>query len=234
MSRASRMLVIAPHPDDEILGTGGTMAGFARAGGDVTVLTVAAHMPPLYPEQVHLTTVSEARRAHALTGVKESVFFDNPAVLLGEIPAPDFNKSIVDVVRRVAPDIVLMPYPDRHVDHRLIFDAALLATRPVGPGARIRVVAAYETLSETHWNAPHIEPNFTPNWCVDISAMIEVKLDAMRCYASQLHPFPQPRSLEALRALALFRGSQAGMGYAEAFHIVRMTASPQDLLAAAG
>ena len=233
MSRARRMLVIAPHPDDEILGTGGTIAGFARAGGEVTVLTVAAHMPPLYSKQVHLTTVSEARKAHSLTGVRESVFFDNPAAQLGEIPAPDFNKNIADVVRRVEPDIVLIPYPDRHVDHRLIFDAALVATRPIGAGTGIRLVAAYETLSETHWNAPHIEPNFTPNWCVDISATIEVKLEAMRCYQSQLHPFPQPRSLEALRALALFRGSQAGMAYAEAFHIVRMTAAPPDLFATA-
>jgi len=137
MSRASRMLVIAPHPDDKILGTGGTMAGFARAGGEVTVLTVAAHRPPLYPEQVHLTTVSEAWRAHALTGVKESVFFDNPAVLLGEIPAPDFNKSNADVVRRVEPDIVLMPYPDRHVDHRLIFDAAPGGHPPSRTGRRL-------------------------------------------------------------------------------------------------
>jgi LmbE family N-acetylglucosaminyl deacetylase len=85
-------------------------------------------------------------------------------------------------------------------------------------------VAAYETISETHWNAPHIEPNFTPNFYVDITGQIESKLEAMAKFESQLHAFPGPRSVEALKALALFRGSQAGYGYAEAFHVIRMGA----------
>jgi LmbE family N-acetylglucosaminyl deacetylase len=86
----------------------------------------------------------------------------------------------------------------------------------------VRIVAAYETLSETHWNAPHIEPNFTPNWVVDITAHVETKLEALRCYASQIPPFPGPRSVEAVRALSVFRGTQAGFGYGEGLHIVRM------------
>lgn len=223
----TRMLVIAPHPDDEILGAGGTIARFAAAGGDVTVLTVAAHMPPLYPREVHEQTVSEARAAHAIVGVRESIFFDNPAVLLGDIPVPRFNGAIKEVVDRVRPEVLLVPYYDRHVDHRLVFDACMVAARPVGAGAAIKLVAAYEALSETHWNAPHLEPNFTPNWCVDISDLIDRKLEAMRAYQSQLHPFPAPRSAEALRALALFRGSQAGFAYGEGFHIIRMTAAPE-------
>lgn len=218
-----RALIIAPHPDDEILGCGGTMARMAQEGIAVSVLTVAAHMPPLYPESIHKQTVDEARKAHKLVGVKESIFFDNPAVLLGNIPAPEFNGSIQEVVNQVAPQIILIPYPDRHVDHRLIFDACMVASRPVGKGRDIKVVAAYECLSETHWNAPHVEPNFTPNFCMDITNHIELKLQAMACYESQLHPYPAPRSLEALKALALFRGSQAGMGYAEGYHVLRMT-----------
>lgn len=224
-----RMLVIAPHPDDEILGVGGTMIRFARSGGELTVLTVAAHMPPLYPKEVHQRTVREAKKAHALVGVKESIFFDNPAVMLGEIPTHEFNASIKSVVDRVEPDVLLMPYYDRHIDHRYVFDAAVVAARPVGVGRGIQMVAAYETLSETHWNAPHLEPNFTPNWCVDITDFIDVKIEAMQCYQSQVHPFPAPRSIEALRALALFRGSQAGFGYAEGFHVLRMTAAPEQL-----
>ena len=82
-------------------------------------------------------------------------------------------------------------------------------------------------MSETHWNAPHLEPNFTPNWVVDITDQIEVKLNAFSLYESQVHSFPAPRSIEALRALALFRGSQSGYGYGEAFHIIRMTAPPE-------
>ena len=228
-TRPLRMLVIAPHPDDEILGAGGTIARFVNDGNEVTVLTVAAHMPPLYSESVHQKTIEEARKAHATVGVKESIFLNNPAVLLGQIPVHEFNNKILEVVKKVLPDIMLVPYYDRHIDHRQVFDASMVAGRPVGAGKQIKILAAYETLSETHWNAPHLEPNFTPNWCVDITEYIDTKIKAMQCYESQLQPYPMPRSLEALRALALFRGSQAGMGYAEGFHVIRMTISPNRL-----
>ena len=219
-----QVLVIAPHPDDETLGVGGTMRRMAESGWSVTVLTVAAHMPPLYSEEVHQTTVRESRAAHKLLGVSESIYLDRPAVFLGDIPISEFNGLILDQVNRIAPDILLMPYYDRHIDHRQIFDACMVVARPVGVGRNISLVAAYETISETHWNAPHVEPNFTPSFCVDISAQIDAKMEAMKCFESQLHPFPGPRSIEALRALALFRGSQAGYGYAEAFHVIRMGA----------
>jgi N-acetylglucosamine malate deacetylase 1 len=217
-------LVIAPHPDDETLGVGGTIRRMADAGWSVTVLTVTAHMPPLYSKEAYETTIRESRAAHEVLGVSESVYLDRPAVSLGDIPVAEFNKLILDEVTRVAPTILLMPYYDRHIDHRQIFDACMVAARPVGPGKNIALVAAYETISETHWNAPHIEPNFTPNFCVDISEQIDAKLEAMKCFQSQLHPFPEPRSVEALKALALFRGSQAGYGYAEAFQVIRMGA----------
>lgn len=229
---SKRLLVIAPHPDDEILGVGGTMARFAKAGGEVTVLTVAAHMPPLYTVEAYQRTITEARKAHALVGVTESVFLNNPAVLMESIPTPEFNEQIDDVVKRVEPAIVLIPFCDRHIDHRRIFDASMVATRPVGAGRNIKLLAAYETLSETHWNAPYVESMFMPNWCVDVTDLIDLKAAAMRCYESQLQPFPMPRSIEALRALALFRGSQAGMGYAEAFCVLRMTASPEQFFGA--
>jgi N-acetylglucosamine malate deacetylase 1 len=218
------VLVIAPHPDDETLGVGGTIRRMAASGYRVTVLTVAAHMPPLYDKEVHETTVRESRAAHEVLGVSESIYLDKPAVLLGNIPVHEFNGLILDHVSRIAPEILLMPYYDRHIDHRLVFEACMVAARPVGPGKNIKLVAAFETISETHWNAPHIEPNFVPNLCVDITGQIDSKLEAMACFKSQLHDFPAPRSVEALRALALFRGSQAGYGYAEGFHIIRMGA----------
>lgn len=229
MRDTPQLLVIAPHPDDEVLGTAGTIARFAKQGGDVTVGTIAAHMPPLYTKEVHERTVAEAKEAHRLLGVKKSIFLDNPAVLLGKIDLPEFNGMVFNIVKSVSPDILLIPYVDRHVDHRLIFEACMVASRPVDVGRNIKICAAYETISETHWNAPHLEPNFTPNWCVDISDCIDLKIDAMQCYQSQLQTFPQSRSVEALRALALFRGSQAGMGYAEAFHMLRMSMAPDEM-----
>ena len=218
------VLVIAPHPDDETLGVGGTISRMTSAGYRVSVLTVAAHMPPLYTEAVHETTLRESRAAHEVLGVSESIYLDKPAVMLGEIPVHEFNGLILEQVSRIAPDIVFMPYYDRHIDHRLVFDACMVATRPVGEGRNIKLVAAFETISETHWNAPHIEPNFIPNLCIDITGQIDAKLEATACFKSQLHEFPAPRSIEALKALAVFRGSQAGFGYAEGFHVIRMGA----------
>jgi LmbE family N-acetylglucosaminyl deacetylase len=217
-----KLLVIAPHPDDEILGVGGTIAKLARQGYEVTVLTVSGHLPPLYPAEAYEKTLREAKAAHALVGVTKSVFLGVPATMLGDAPVAELNGKIVDVVREVGPSIVLCPYPDRHVDHRYVFESTMVATRPVGHGRGIRVVAAYETLSETHWNAPHIEPNFTPNWVVDITDVLETKLSALRCYESQISPFPGPRSIEAVRALSVFRGTQAGFAHGEGLHVVRM------------
>lgn len=226
------LLVIAPHPDDESLGAGGTIARCTAAGLPVTILTVAAHMPPLYSEAVHQQTVAEARKAHATLGVSDSRFLDIPAVYVAERPVPELNGAIMAVVQEVRPAAVLCCYPDRHVDHRAIFDAAMVATRPVGVGTDIKLVAAFETLSETHWNAPHIEPNFTPNWVVDITATLEQKIEALACYESQITPFPGPRSLDAVRALAQFRGTQAGFACGEGFHVIRMTAPAAPLVEA--
>ena len=217
-------VVIAPHPDDETLGAGGTIKRLSDSGFRVVVVTVAAHMPPLYSEEVHQTTVREAKAAQEVLGVSESVFLDKPAVHLGDTSVAEFNSLIQLQVERFEPQVLLIPFYDRHIDHRMIFDACMVAARPVGVGRTIDLVAAYETISETHWNAPHIEPSFIPNFCVDITEQIETKIEAMRCFESQLHEFPGPRSAEALRALALFRGSQAGYGYAEAFQIIRMRA----------
>jgi len=216
------LLVIAPHPDDEILGAGGTMAKYAKLGFGITVLTVAGHRPPLYTEEVYLQTVREAKAAHGLIGVERSIFLDVPATMVGDLKSHELNGMIKSTVDEVRPTIVMVPYPDRHVDHRIIFDSALVATRPVQVGTEIEILAAYETLSETHWNAPHIEPNFTPNWVCNITDYIDRKIDALRCFESQIPAFPGARSIEALKALSIFRGTQAGFSYGEAFHILRM------------
>lgn len=218
-----RVLVIAPHPDDEALGPGGTIARYVENGSSVTVLTVAGHRPPLYKEEDYPRTVAEAKEAHRILGVSKSIFLDIPATTIGTIPCHEFHKSVTDVVYSERPHIVLMPYFDRHIDHRYVFDAAMVATRPVRAGKDIEMVAAYETLSSTHWNAPHIEPNFTPNWIVNISNFKDKKLQSVACYGSQIPPFPGARSVEAIDALARFRGTQAGFAYGEAFHIIRQT-----------
>ena len=222
MKNKKRVLVVAPHPDDETLGVGGAIAKYSAQGDEVFVLMVSGHLPPIYSRKAYEETVSEAYSAFSVLGVKKSEFLEIPATMIGDQPLHEVNSRILKVVNDFNPHIVLCPYPDRHIDHRLVFDSVMVATRPVGIGRDIEIVAAYETLSETHWNAPHIEPNFTPNWVVDISDHISEKLNALECYKSQISEFPGPRSIEAVEALAKFRGTQAGFAYGEGFHIVRM------------
>ena len=217
-----RVMVVAPHPDDETLGVGGTIAKYSTQGADIFVLIVSGHLPPLYSRKDYDKTVHEAQSAFKLLGVSQSEFLEIPATMINSKPLHKVNGRISKIINDFKPHIVFCPYPDRHIDHRLIFDSVMVATRPVGVGRDIEILAAYETLSETHWNAPHIEPNFTPNWVVDITEQIDNKLDALSCYKSQISDFPGPRSIEAVEALAKFRGTQAGFGYGEGFHVIRM------------
>ncbi len=219
---AKRILVIAPHPDDETLGAGGTIAKYAAQGDEVSVLTVSGHLPPLYPREAYDKTVAEANKAYKILGVAHSQFAEMPATMLGDIPVHELNALVMGAVELAKPHIVFSPYPDRHVDHRLVFDAAMVATRPVGVGRDIEIVAAYETLSETHWNAPHIEPGFVRNWVVDITDHMATKRAALACYESQISPDPAPRSIAAVEALAKFRGTQAGFAFGEGMHVIRM------------
>jgi LmbE family N-acetylglucosaminyl deacetylase len=217
-----RVLIVSPHPDDETLGAGGTAAKFVSMGSEVSVLTVSGHLPPLYDRQAYETTVKEALGAFAILGVSWHRFMEIPATMVSQEPVHKLNERISAAIVELEPEVVLCPYPDRHIDHRVIFDSVMVATRPIGAGAEIEILAAYETLSETHWNAPHIEPNFVPNWVVDISQFLNKKLEALACYRSQIAGDSSPRSIDAVEGLAKFRGSQAGFGAGEGFHVIRM------------
>src|SRR5260221_10423776 len=128
------------------------------------------------------------------------------------------------VVEKIQPDVMFVPFPfDLHKDHREIFHSLSVAWRPhSATGRRIKAVYCYEVQSETHWSAPYLEAGFTPNTWIDISHHLETKLRALACYTSQIRPAPDARSLDAIRALAVWRGSQQGMAAAEAFVAVRM------------
>ena len=216
-----RLLVVAPHPDDETLGAGGTIAKFSAQGDEVFVLMVSGHLPPLYSREDYEITVSEAHSAFDLLGVAKSEFLEIPATMIGDQPLHEVNGRISKIFNEFKPHIVFCPFPDRHIDHRLVFDSVMVATRPVGVGKDIEIVAAFETLSETHWNAPHIEPNFTPNWVVDITKHIDKKLDVLELYETETDGFPFPRSRDAVIALARVRGAASGFRAAEAYSLLR-------------
>jgi len=218
----SRVLVIAPHPDDEVLGVGGTMARLAHEGHDVFVAIVTRGDPSMFDPAFIEQGRQEAVEAHRLLGVRETIFLNNfPAALLDTIPHCRLNEALRELLYNVKPDILFIPfYGDVHIDHRLIFESVLVAARP-NDVHQVKTIYAYETLSETNWNAPPLTPGFLPNIYFDISAFLEVKLQAMSIYQTQLKSFPHERSLEAIRALARLRGATVGFEAAEAFVLIR-------------
>ncbi|MFB2977719.1 PIG-L deacetylase family protein [Microseira sp. BLCC-F43] len=212
-----KILVIAPHTDDEVLGVGGTMARYADLGAEVCV----AIMTQGYSAEEIECDRREALASHQLLGVKQTIFLPLPAANLDSIPHRDINRHLNEVIQNIQPEILYIPFTgDLHVDHQRVFLSALVAARPNRPGAP-RAIYAYETLSETNWNAPYLAPNFVPNVFVDISDYLEMKIQAMQLYASQIKPFPNERSEESLRALATLRGSTVSCFAAEAFVLVR-------------
>ena len=215
------VLVVAPHPDDEILGCGGTIARLAADGHDVHVAIATRGTPPRYQLEDVERVRQEAAAAHALLGVAPTHWLDHPAAELDRVAHADLNGTMDALFMAVKPDTLFLPFVgDIHLDHQLIFRSALVAARP-RDWSYPRRVYAYETLSGSNWSAPYVEPGFAPNVFVDIHETLERKLDAFACYGSQCRAFPNERSPEALRALATLRGATVHRRAAEAFLLIR-------------
>ena len=212
--------IIAPHPDDEVLGLGGSISKMVNSGIKVNLLVVSGHLPPLYPESSFETTKEECMKSAKVLGINNVEFAKIPATYIHNEPISKLNNIIQNFIFKHCPHSVFIPFPDRHIDHRTVFDSSVVCCRP-NNNFFPKVVLAYETLSETHWNVPGIEPAFTPEFFVDITNYIDKKKEALSCYQSQLEN-NQNRSVEASMSLAKFRGSQNGCGYAEAFKVVRI------------
>ena len=221
IDRIRRALVIAPHPDDEVLGCGGTMARLAAGGAEVHVAIVTRGSAPRF-NAAHVKTVeAEARRAHQALGIAQTHFLDFPAAELDRVSHADLNVEMTRLVSGIEPDTLFLPFiGDVHLDHQLVFTSGMVAARPNGPEYPVRIYA-YETLSETNWHASGITPAFNPNVFVDITGFLERKLKAFMLYQSQVRAFPNERSVEALRALAMMRGATMHRAAAEAFMLVR-------------
>jgi len=222
ISSGSSILIIAPHPDDEILGLGGTISKLSSQGHKVTILTVSGHLPPLYKEEVFEEHKNQAIQAHKIVGAYDSIFLEIPATFVKDQTIAELNGKIYEVLKNTQPKIVFLPFPDRHIDHQVIFESCMVVIRPLHDGKCIKLAASYEVLSETHWNAPAIEPVFNPTITIDITDHIENKLSALSCFKDEIMPFPGPRSIEAVEALAKFRGTQAGFAYGESLQLIRM------------
>lgn len=211
--------IIAPHPDDEVLGCGGLISKLSKFKDiKINIMIVSGHLPPLYTNEEFEITKKECLLAHKKMGIKGiPVFLKIPATKINDFPTASLNNKIKKFIDINNSEIVCIPFPDRHIDHKIIFESCMVATRPVGKKYP-KLVMCYETLSETNWNAPFIEPNFVPNVFINIDKEMDKKIKAMKIYKSQNS---STRSIDSIKSLANFRGSQNGSKYAEAYQLVR-------------
>ncbi|MCG9881067.1 MAG: PIG-L family deacetylase [Bacteroidia bacterium] len=221
----NNILILAPHADDEILGCGGTIAKKIKEGHQVWVgvLTNANITDPAKYTIEKLQNIrAEAQSAANLLGVKEVLFGEVPAITLDQYPAYKVTEVISNWISKFQIDTIYLPHRgDIHNDHKVIFDAGLVASRPVGKYF-VHSIFAYETLSETEWAHPFSNDAFIPNYFEVLSLEdFKLKLDAMSCYKSQVRQFPNSRSLETIESLAKYRGSTVSAERAEAFMIIR-------------
>jgi len=222
-----KFLVIAAHPDDEVLGCGGTIARLSREGHCVYIAILGEGITSRYPRRGQadkslLKTLHKySRQVAEILGAKNVFSFNLPDNRFDTVPLLKVVKKIEDLIKRLRPSVIYTHHGgDLNIDHEIVFRATLTATRP-GADCPVRELLAYEVPSSTEWAFGQFTPAFRPNMFMDISATLERKIKAMQIYESEIRQFPHPRSPEALRALAQWRGSTAGLVAAEAFELVR-------------
>jgi LmbE family N-acetylglucosaminyl deacetylase len=227
MPAPSSVLVVAAHPDDEILGCGGTMTRLAREGHQVRIAILAEGMSSRYahredadPRQLqHLH--ARALQAADKVGAKEVVLCKLPDNRLDTVPLLEVVKLVEELVAKFMPEVIYTHHPgDLNVDHGVVHRAVLTATRPVAEQC-VKEIYAFEVPSSTEWAFQRLEPSFRPNVFVDITETLETKIEALACYDTETRKFPHPRSAEALRAIATRWGSVAGLQAVEAFELIR-------------
>jgi len=218
------ILVLAPHCDDEVLGCGGVIARHASAGDSVHIAIMTnGHLgaPELFSASGTEKVRSEALEAHRILDVRETHFLDFPAPRLDTVPGYKLALELSKLIGKISPKTIYIPHRgDIHKDHAHTFDAALVAARPINNNP-VKKIYAYETLSETEWAPPFGDDAFIPNRFVDIRNTLDKKIEAFKCFTTQIKNPPHPRSIKNIRHLAGYRGATVGLEAAEAFMVIR-------------
>ena len=223
-----KVVVFAAHPDDELLGEGGTIRRLADEGVSVHAVILAEGLTSRCIKRsdlnpLELTRLQEdARKAAKEVGYAGIDFCGLPDNRMDGMELLNIIKMIQSYIEKYRPDTIFTHHHgDLNVDHKITCEAVLTAARPVGAYG-VEKIYAFETPSSTEWNYTYREP-FRPNVFFDVSDTIEAKIRGMPCYTSETASYPHPRSPEALRALASYRGSSVGFKMAEGFMLLRET-----------
>lgn len=218
-----KVLVIAAHADDEVLGVGGTIARLAAEGHDVFVTILADGIALRHPNMTLAAMHELARQANQLLGTRDVSFggFEQDGHLLDRVSARSLGQFLADQLKRVTPELVFTHHPgDINVDHRIVANASFYAVRMLGLSS-VRELLCYETLSSTEQEPGLVTRPFTPTVFYDIEPYLAQKREAFACYTTEIQPYPHARSLAAIEHLARYRGLQVAVGAAEAFSLVR-------------
>ena len=224
---STRILVVAAHPDDEVLGCGGSMYKFAQEGAHVFIAIMGEGITARYDTKDETEDLEKqvlhgnCRKAADLLGAKDLFMFNLPDNRFDTVPLLDVVKPIEEMVQQIRPAVIYTHSGgDLNIDHVITHRSVMTATRPM-TDCPVKDVYAFEIPSATEWAFQQFQPVFRPNVFLDISKFMEVKISVMACYEGESRPFPHPRSSEAIRNTAQRWGSMVGMTYAEAFELIR-------------
>lgn len=223
-----RVLVVAAHPDDEVLGCGGTIAKHAMSGDEVHVVILAEGVTSRDNARNRINRKAElselakvAEHANKLLGVYSLTLHDLPDNRLDSVDLLDLTKLVENHVQEIKPDILYTHHAgDVNIDHRRIHEAVVTASRPQ-PFQSVQTLLFFEVQSSTEWQPPGSAMPFSPNWFVDVSTTLDMKMKALAAYQDEMRPWPHSRSCEAVHHLARWRGSTIGCEAAEAFVLGR-------------
>ena len=220
---SNTILVVAAHPDDEALGCGGTIARHVSAGDEVYALFMTngvSARPTTSETDVQLRN-GAAEAARNVLGVKRYIYKEFPDNQLDTVALLTLTQSVESVIKELQPSIIYTHHQgDLNIDHRRTHEAVMTACRPQ-PEFCVREILAFEVVSATEWNTPHVTP-FIPNYFVDITTCMDLKMKSIEAYCDEVRKYPHARSYENIKALSRYRGSTVGMAFAEGFTLLRM------------
>jgi LmbE family N-acetylglucosaminyl deacetylase len=217
----NKVAVIAAHPDDEVLGCGGTIAKHAVNGDEIQVIFLADGESSRSGGVLLNKRKDAARSASAKLGAKEPIFLDFPDNQLDSLPLLEIVQALEEVLLPFESDIIYTHHGgDLNIDHQICHRAVLTASRPQ-PLCSIKAIYSFEVLSSTGWNSNDSNTDFRPTYFVDIDDTFLKKMQALESYSEEMREFPHARSIKAVESLAEFRGSTIGRAKAEAFSVVR-------------
>lgn len=219
------ILIVAAHPDDEILGCGATVARLVKEGYKATTLilgegkTARDDKRDVKKREKEMSALyKEVKKANKFVGVNDTIVHDLPDNRFDSLPLLDVVKVVEKVKKEVKPSIIFTHYEnDCNVDHTVTYRAVMTATRPM-KGECVKEIYSFEVMSSTEWRYPI---TFSPNVFFDVTKTLNAKVKAMDAYKSELREFPHPRSLKGIELCAANWGMKLGVKYAEAFQCIR-------------